>query len=87
MTADPRQAIIGSYLERLKLPAIARTYVTLAREAESTNATYLDYLRTLLEQEATQRDESQIRHRLRQAQLPYDKRLEDFDCSAVPAKT
>jgi len=84
MTTDPRQAIIGSYLKRLKLPAISRNYMTLAREAESTNATYLDYLRALLEQEVTGRDESQIRRRLRQAQLPYDKRLEDFDCSAVP---
>jgi DNA replication protein DnaC len=84
MTTDPRQAILTSYLRRLRLPAIQRNYLPLAREAEANNAGYLDYLRALLEGEVAQRDESSIRHRLRQAQFPYEKRLEDFDCSVVP---
>lgn len=84
MTPDPRQAIIASYLKRLRLPAIYRDYLALAREAEANNAGYLDYLRALLEHEITQRDESAMRVRLRQAQFPYEKRLEDFDCSVVP---
>lgn len=84
MTTDPLQAIIASYLRRLRLPAIHRNYLTLAREAEANNAGYLDYLRALLENEVAQRDESSMRHRLRQAQFPYEKRLEDFNCSFVP---
>ena len=83
MTATPTQAVIESYLKRLRLPTIAREYVGLAREAEATNAGYLEYLRTVLEQEVRQRDENQLNRRLRQADFPYEKRLEEFDFGAV----
>ncbi len=35
--ADAQTAIIGSYLKQLPLPAIAREYQTLARDAERQN--------------------------------------------------
>lgn len=83
MNGDPRQAIIESYLKRLRMPAAAREYLNLAREAEQNNAHYLDYLRALLEQEVIQRDENQLERRLKQAAFPYEKRLEDFNFAAV----
>ena len=46
---------------------------------------FRSYLQTLVEQEVTQRHEHQLRRYLKQAQFPYDKRLEDFDFSVVPA--
>ncbi len=46
---------------------------------------HLDGLQTLLEQEVTQRHEHQLGRYLKQAQFPYDKRLEDFDFSVVPS--
>jgi DNA replication protein DnaC len=79
------QTIIGSYLKQLRLPAIAREYVSLVREAEQRNVGYLGYLQTLLEREVTQRAEHQLQRRLRQAHFPLPKRLEDFDFSAVPS--
>jgi len=84
--ADNAQAaIIGNYLKQLKLPAIARDYHTLARDAERQNAGYLGYLQALLDHEVIEREERQLQRRLVQARFPYEKRLEDFDFSAVPA--
>jgi len=84
--ADNAQAaIIGTYLKQLKLPAIARDYHTLARDAERQNAGYLGYLQALLDHEVIEREERQLQRRLVQARFPYEKRLEDFDFSAVPA--
>ncbi|HEV2123210.1 MAG TPA: ATP-binding protein, partial [Chloroflexota bacterium] len=83
MTPNPTQALIATYLKQLRLPTIAREYAALAREAEATNAGYLDYLRMLLEQEVRQRDENQLNRRLRRANFPYEKRLEDFDFAAL----
>lgn len=83
MSVEVRQAVVGEYLKRLKLPAVAREYAGLAREAEQNNAGYIEYLQTLLEQEVRQREEHQLQRRLRQASFPYDKRLEEFDFSVV----
>jgi len=83
--ADAQAAIIGQYLKQLKLPAIARDYQTLARDAERQNAGYLGYLQALLDHEVIEREERQLQRRLVQARFPYEKRLEDFDFSAVPA--
>ncbi len=83
--AEPQAALLGAYLKQLKLPAIAREYQTLARDAAQQNAGYLGYLQVLLEHEVTEREERQVQRRLGQARFPYDKRLEDFDFSAVPS--
>ena len=83
--ADAQAAIIGNYLKQVKLPAIARDYQTLARDAERQNAGYLGYLQALLDHEVIERAERQLQRRLVQARFPYEKRLEDFDFSAVPA--
>ncbi len=83
--ADAQAAIIGNYLTQLKLPAIARDYRTLARDAERQNAGYLGYLQALLDHEVIEREERQLQRRLAQARFPYEKRLEDFDFSAVPS--
>ena len=82
--ADAQAAIIGNYLKQLKLPAIARDYQTLARDAERQNAGYLGYLQALLDHEVIEREERQLQRRLVQARFPYEKRLEDFDFSACP---
>ncbi len=85
LRADAQAAIIDTYLTQLKLPAIAREYQTLARDAERQNAGYFGYLQTLLEHEVIAREERHLQRRLALARFPYEKRLEDFDFSAVPA--
>jgi DNA replication protein DnaC len=82
---DPRLAIVLTYFKHLRLPAMARESVALAREAEHQGLGYLGYLQALLEQEVAQRHENQLRQRLKAAAFPTTKRLEDFDFSLVPS--
>ncbi len=85
MTEDPRTAIVTTYLRHLRLPAMARDCTTLAPEAEQRGLGYLGYLQLLLEGEVAERDERQRRMRLKLAAFPYEKHLEEFDCSLVPS--
>src|SRR5215472_9216799 len=85
LQADPQLVLLYAYLKQLRLPAIARECVPLARAAEQQGVGFLGYLQTLVEQEVTQRHEHQLRRYLKQAQFPYDKRLEDFDFSLAPS--
>ena len=85
MTADARQAIVTSYLKQLRLTRMASDCEPLAREAEQRGLGYLGYLQALLEGELAQRQEQQLRQRLKAAAFPYQKRLEDFDFSLLPS--
>lgn len=79
-----RDLLIESHLRRLKLPAVRRLYKELARDAAERNKSYEDYLLALLEQEVIQREESQLRHRLRMAGFPVYKTLDAYDFAAMP---
>ena len=83
MTSHP--ALIQTYLKQLRLPAMARDYQRLAADAERQHLGHVAYLQALLEAEITQREERQLQRRLSGARFPYEKRLDDFDFSAVPA--
>lgn len=72
-------------LKRLKLPTIRRMYAEVAREAAEQNQTFEEFLLELVELELRQRDENQLRQRLRQAGFPVMKTLEAFDFSVMPA--
>ncbi|MFI5272754.1 MAG: ATP-binding protein [Ktedonobacterales bacterium] len=85
MPTGLQAALVHSYLKQLRLPAMAREWLPLAREAEAHHSSHLDYLQALLEHEVRERHEHQIQRRLQQARFPYTKRLEDFDFSAVPS--
>jgi len=77
--------LLESYLKRLKLPAMARSYIEVAREASERNCTYTDYLLALVEQEIIQREESSLKRRIKKARFPYIKTLEDYDFSLIPS--
>lgn len=85
MREDARQEIVSAYLKQLRLTRMARDCESLAREAEQRGLGYLGYLQALLEGEVAHRQEQQLRQRLKAAAFPYQKRLEDFDFSLVPA--
>ncbi len=53
------------YLKTLRLPAIARNYQAVAREASETNKSYDQYLAALLEIEVNQRRENRLRQLLK----------------------
>jgi DNA replication protein DnaC len=85
MTEDTRHEIVVAYLNQLRLTRMARECEAACREAEQRGLGYLGYLQALLEAEVAHRHEQQLRQRLKAAAFPYQKRLEDFDFSLVPA--
>src|SRR5215470_19456623 len=85
MSQDARQQIVHAYLKQLRLTRMARDCESLAREAEQRGLGYLGYLQALLEAEVAHRQEQRLRQRLKAAAFPYQKRLEDFAFSLVPA--
>ena len=85
MTEDLTTTVVTTYLKQLRLSRMAHDCESLAREAEQRGLGYLGYLQALLEGELAQRHEQRLRLRLKAAAFPYQKRLEDFDFSLVPA--
>jgi len=47
--------LIETYMKKLKMPQVAKTYESLAREAADNNLDYEEYLLCVLEQEVHQR--------------------------------
>jgi DNA replication protein DnaC len=80
-----RNALLEANLKRLRLPAMGRLYLALAREAAERNQTHVDYLAALTEQEIVGREESSLRRRLKAARFPLTKTLADFDFAAIPS--
>jgi DNA replication protein DnaC len=78
------ELLIQAHLKRLRMPAVARTYEALAREAAEANQSYESYLLAVLEQEVRQRDDNLHRSRTQAARFPSVKTLDQFDFSVVP---
>lgn len=78
------ELLIEAYLKRLRMPAVARSYQALAREAADANQGFEAFLLALLEQEVRQRDENLQRSRIKAARFPAIKTLDQFDFSIVP---
>jgi DNA replication protein DnaC len=76
--------LLDSYLKQLKLPTMARAYPALAREAADRNLDYAAFLAALCEQEVRQREQNQLVRRVKAAQFPWPKALDEFDFGAVP---
>lgn len=51
MNQTPRDAVIHEYVKDLKMPAIGREYLALARHARDGGWEYEEYLKELLERE------------------------------------
>jgi len=80
-----RAALLATYLKQLKLPAIKRSYVQVAREARQASQSHEEFLLALVEVEVSQREVSRQRRRLAQARFPVLKVLESFQFGAVPS--
>lgn len=87
MSAPPQTTtlLLDSYLKQLRLPTIARAYPALAREAADGNLGHVDFLKALCEQELRQREQNQLARRVKAAQFPWPKTLDEFAFAAVPA--
>lgn len=77
--------LIQHHLKRLRLPTIGKQYQKLAQEAARDNRTYEDFLLSLIEAEATQREENTRKRLIAQARFPYIRTLDQFDFSTIPS--
>jgi DNA replication protein DnaC len=68
------------------LPAVAANFVRLADQAAKDNQTHVRYLEALLHMEYEERDRHAGENRIRDAQLPRVKTLEEFDFTKTPHK-
>jgi DNA replication protein DnaC len=83
MSDAARDAVLREQLQTLKLPAVARDYLPLARQARDAGWAYEDYLRELLDSEIRGREERTAARRLREARLPDVKTLDQIDWQAL----
>ena len=77
-------ASIRQYCKAVRVPTIAASFVSLAEQAIKENHTHIRYLEALLQMESEERDRHAIANRIRDAQLPRTKTLEEFDFNQAP---
>jgi len=75
---------IVAYTKELRLPAIRNNYTTLAQQAIKEKTGYEDYLLSLLEDEFENRVKNRKSARIRQADFPYKKYLQDLQREELP---
>jgi DNA replication protein DnaC len=77
-------ASVRQYCKAVRVPTIACNFVSLAEEAIKENQSHIRYLEALLAIECEERDRHAIANRIRDAQLPRVKTLEEFDFAQAP---
>lgn len=83
-TEGLEQASIRQYCKVVRTPAIAANFVTMAEQAVKEQHSHIRYLEALLATECEERDRHAIANRIRDAQLPRLKTLEEFDFAKAP---
>ncbi len=73
-------------LRSLRLPAVQREYGNMAKQAESKNWSFEQYLKILLELEINERTERRIERLLKRSGLPEGKNLATLDQKLIPVK-
>lgn len=77
-------ASVKQYCKAVRVPTIGANFVSLAEQAVKENHTHIQYLEALLAIECEERDRHAIANRMRDAQLPRMKTLEEFDFAQAP---
>ena len=75
---------IIAYSKELRLPAIRNNYATHARQAVKAKTSHEEYLLTLLADEFETRIKNRKKARIRQADFPYKKYLQDLQREELP---
>jgi DNA replication protein DnaC len=84
LTEGLEHASVKQYCKAVRTPAIAASFVSMAEQAVKENHSHIRYLEALLAIECEERDRHAIENRIRDAQLPRMKTLEEFDFSQAP---
>lgn len=77
-------ASVRQYCKAVRMPTIAANFLALAEQAVKENHSHIRYLEALLAMESEERDRHAIANRMRDAQLPRMKTLEEFDFGQAP---
>jgi len=83
MSTAITDAIIREHARELKLPAVAREYESLARQAAASGWRFEDFLKELLETELQSRRDHVAQARVREARFPDHKTLDQIDWDAM----
>lgn len=83
-TENLEQASVQQYCKAVRVPTVGANFVSLAEQAVKENHSHIRYLEALLAMECEERDRHAIACRVRDAQLPRVKGLEDFDFAQTP---
>ncbi len=77
-------ASVKQYCKAVRVPTVGANFVSLAAQAVKENHGHIQYLEALLAIECEERDRHAIANRIRDAQLPRMKTLEEFDFAQAP---
>src|SRR6204780_3128751 len=77
-------ASVRQYCKAVRVPTVGANFVSLAEQAVKENHSHIRYLEALLAIECEERDRHAIANRIRDAQLPRLKTLEEFDFAQAP---
>ena len=77
-------ASVRQYCKAVRMPTIAANFLSVAEQAAKENQSHIRYLEALLAMESEERDRHAIANRIRDAQLPRMKTLEEFDFAQAP---
>lgn len=83
-TESLEHASVRQYCKAVRVPVIGANFVSLAEQAVKENHSHIHYLEALLAMENEERDRHAIQNRIRDAQLPRMKTLEEFDFGQAP---
>jgi len=83
-TESLEHASVRQYCKSVRVPTIGANFLALAEQAVKENHSHIRYLEALLAMECEERDRHAISNRIRDAQLPRMKTLEEFDFSQAP---
>jgi DNA replication protein DnaC len=83
-TENLEQASVRQYCKAVRVPTMGANFVSLAEQAVKESHSHIRYLEALLAMECEERDRHAIGNRIREAQLPRMKSLEEFDFTQAP---
>lgn len=79
------QVLLDHHLKALRLPVFQREYPKVAAQCATDKADYARFLLRLSEQELIEREHKGAERRIKAAQFPARKTLDDFDFEAAPS--
>src|SRR5215468_812277 len=83
-TESLEHASVRQYCKAVRVPVIGANFLSLAEQAVKENHSHIRYSEALLAMECEERDRHAVNNRIRDAQLPRMKTLEEFDFAQAP---